>query len=238
MKKNLSSLTIFFPFYNDEGTVVKQISEAFHYGGKITDDLEVIAIHGGLSLDNTLKKIREQKKKYPELIIIDKSNNKEGYAVIKHGFKKASKEWIFYTDGDRQYHLSDLEKLVKKQFETNADIVNGYKVFRQDSFIRFFLGDVYRILAQLLFRLPIADVDCDFRLIRRNSLTKIKLESQDSSILPELIKKLQLAGAKFAQIPVNHYPRIWGKSNYNVFELMIEKIIGDLRLWFKFRQKK
>jgi putative flippase GtrA len=232
----LSSLSIFFPFYNDEGTVRKQIEQAYEIGKNIADDLEVIAIHGGNSRDNTFSKILEMKKEFPNLIIIDKSDNKEGYAVIKYGFAAATKDWVFYTDGDAQYHLDELPLLVEKQFKTNADVVNGYKKNRADGFVRFILGDLYARFSRFIFELPIRDTDCDFRLIRKSALSKIKLVSQNASILGELIKKLEIAGAKFAEVPVSHYARVYGRSNYTPWELLKEKFIGDIKLYFKIKQ--
>lgn len=233
----LSSLSIFFPFYNDEGTVERQITYAHEVGKTITDDLEVIALHGGPSKDNTWQKILEMKNKYPDLVIIDKTNNFEGYAVIKYGLQQATKEWVFYTDGDAQYRIEeDLIKLVKKQIKTNADVINGYKNHRGDSFLRTFLGNAYKFLSKSLFKLPIKDVDCDFRLIRTSLLKKITLESQDASILPELVKKLELEKAKFREVQVSHYRRLYGKSNYTAFSLLKEKIIGDIRLYFKMKK--
>ena len=232
----LESLTIFFPFYNDEGTVGRQIRLGFEIGKKFTNDLEVIAIHGGNSTDQTFQKIKEIKKEFPELILIDKTKNTEGYAVIKHGFKNASKEWVFYTDGDAQYHLEeDLDKLIKKQLKTNADIVNGYKKNREDGFFRTFLGGCYKIFSKKLFNLPIRDVDCDFRLIRKSFLDKFELESTDSTILPELIKKLEISKATFSEVAVSHYRRAYGKSSYTAMDLLKEKLIGDIRLYLKMR---
>lgn len=232
----LSSLSIFFPFFNDEGTVRMQIEQAYEIGKNISDDLEIIAIHGGNSRDNTLKKIKELKIEFPQLVIVDKSGNEEGYAVIKHGFSAATKDWIFYTDGDAQYHLDELPSLVEKQFERNADVVNGYKKNRADGFVRFVLGDIYARLSRFIFELPVRDTDCDFRLIRRSALSKIKLVSQDASILGELIKKLEIAGAKFSEVPVSHYARVYGESNYTAWELLKEKFIGDIKLYFKIKQ--
>ncbi len=74
----LKSLTIFYPFFNDAGTVKRQIDYAYKLGNEVTEDLEVIAIHGGLSGDNTFEEIKNQKNVHPDLIIIDKSNNTEG----------------------------------------------------------------------------------------------------------------------------------------------------------------
>ena len=231
----LSSLTIFFPFFNDEGTVLEQISNAYKIGNKVTDDLEVIAIHGGDSKDNTLKEIKHAKNKFKDLIVIDKSDNKEGYAVIKHGFVNASKDWVFYTDGDAQYDLNELLLLVDNYKQTKADVINGYKTTRGDGVVRHILGDLYAKLSTFIFELPIRDTDCDFRLIKKEFLDKFDLVSSDSSILGELIKKLELSGAKFSEVPVSHFDRKYGNSNYTAFGLFKEKLIGDFKLYFKLR---
>jgi hypothetical protein len=132
----------------------------------------------------------------------------------------------------------DLVKLVAKQNATNTDVVNGYKRHRGDTQVRTALGNIYKMLSRDFFRLPIRDTDCDFRLIRKKYLDKINLESTDASILPELIKKLEIAGAKFSEIEVSHYRRIYGKSNYNALSLLKEKLIGDIRLYLKMRKFK
>ena len=237
--KKIGSLSIIFPFLNDEATVTRQIICAYAIGKKVTNSLEVIALHGGNSKDKTYKKIKEMKLIYPSLIIVNKQNNTKGYSVIKYGFNKATKDWIFYTDGDDQYHLKeDLPKLIKKQMETGASIINGYKIRRHDKLLRILLGNVYRILARVIFKLPIRDVDCDFRLIKKTLLDKINFESHGSSILPELIKKLESVGGVFAEIPVGHYTRTYGKSNYKLLDLIKEKILGDIKLYFLLKKKK
>ncbi len=234
--KKLKSLTIFFPFYNDEGTVHKQIEDAYHYGGLVTNDLEVIALIGGNSKDNTVTKIQEAKIKHPKLVIVDKTDNTEGYAVIKHGLKAATKEWVFYTDGDAQYHLDDLDLLVKTQLKTKSDVTNGYKKGRSDNIFRILFGNLYAKFSNILFELPIRDTDCDFRLIKKQYLDKITLVSKDSSILAELLKKLQIVEATFSEVPVGHYSREYGTSNYTTLKLIKEKLIGDFFLYFKLRK--
>ena len=217
--------------------VEKMIASAYEVGLKFTNDLEVIALHGGPSKDGTFKKILEMKEKFPQLKIVDKRDNTEGYAVIKYGFAACSKEFVFYTDGDAQYRLEDdFPKLVNKYKETGADVVNGYKKDRRYGFLRDFLSKSYAVLARFFFQLPIRDVDCDFRLIRKSVMDKIVLESGNASILPEMIKKLELAGARFAEVYVNHYEREYGKSSYTAFTLLKEKLIGDVKLFFKMRK--
>jgi SAM-dependent methyltransferase len=227
----MRSLTIFFPFLNDAGTVALLIEQAYFFGKQVSDDLEVIAIHGGPSKDQTLEEIHKAKSRYPDLIILDHFNNPDGYGVIRHGFRAATKEWVFYTDGDGQYHLKDLQKLVATAVETSSDVVNGFKTQRSDPWLRVFLGKGYQLFCRLLFRLPIRDIDCDFRLIRREHLKQIEFRSKGSSILPELILKLKQSGARFSEVPVNHYARVYGRSNYSAAKLLLEKLIGDFQLW-------
>lgn len=237
--KKLKGLSIIFPFFNDEATVARQITFAYLVGKEVADDFEVIAVNGGRSRDRTFEEIKKMKKIYQDLKIINRENNHEGYAVIKHGLKAATKDWIFYTDGDAQYHLEeDLVKLVQCQMKTKATVINGYKIKRKDNILRIIFGGIYKFLSKFFFNLPIRDVDCDFRLIKKSLLDKIKLKSRDSSILPELIKKLELAGASFSEVPVSHYQRIYGKSNYSIFTLAKEKIFGDIKLYFALKKIK
>lgn len=228
--KKLRSLTIFFPFYNDEGTVEKAISDAYKYGKQVANKIEIIAIHGGDSKDKTFEVIKKMQREYPKLIIVDKTDNWERYAVIKYGFQKAKGEWVFYTDGDLQYSLEDLKKLVSKQQETGTDVVNGFRTQRADDFIRVVPGNIYKVLARIIFRLPIRDLECDFRLIKNGFIKRIDLTAHNASILLELIKKLELVGARFAEVRVRHYHRRYGKSTYNPFILLWEKVSGDFNI--------
>ena len=141
---------------------------------------------------------------------------------------RASKDWVFYTDGDLQYYVKELVKLVDKQKKTGADVVNGYKKNRDDNMLRKILGFSYQKISKFLFKLPIRDLDCDFRLIKKSYLRKIDLKSRDSSILLELIKKLEKIGAKFSEVEVSHYYRRYGRSNYKVLDLLKEKVLGDI----------
>lgn len=230
MTEQLPSLTIFFPFFNDEGTVEAAISQAFFVGKVLTKNLEVIAIHGGASADNTWNVLQKMQKRFPRLHILDYTTNTDGYAVIRHGFVAATKAWVFYTDGDLQYNLDDLPRLVHAQQKTHADVVNGYKRNRGDNSLRSSLGWMYQRWASWLFKLPVRDVDCDFRLIRRTTLQSFHLDSKNASILPELIYKLAESGAVFAEVSVTHRKRAYGKSNYKALELLIEKFLGDMQL--------
>lgn len=230
----LSSLSIFFPFFNDAGTVLQQIDDAYYFGGQVTKDLEVIALHGGASHDSTWAMIHQAQKKHPSLRIIDRHNNKEGYAVIRFGFSAATKDWIFYTDGDRQYHVSDLLKLVEAQQQTRADLINGYKIRRQDNLVRQTLGNAYAISSQLLLQTKIRDPHCDFRLMRRSLLNDFRPHLKGARILDELLVYLKTKKPMIAEVPVSHYVREYGTSNYSILRLFTESLTGIVRLlWQK-----
>ncbi len=235
--KKLPSLTIFFPFFNDAQTVAPLLSQAYHIGNLVADALEVIALHGGPSSDHTLEEILKAKAQYPDLRVVDRSDNQEGYAVIRHGFQAATMDWVFYTDGDGQYQLDELPILVTTALTSHSSVVNGFKSRRADSWMRTLAGKGYQGFCRVLFRLPIRDVDCDFRLIERKLLSQIEFRSRGSSILPELILQLQRLRATFSEVPVTHYPRIYGTSNYSVFSLFKEKFIGDLSLYLTWRRE-
>lgn len=232
----LSSLTIFFPFYNDAGTVEQSIDAAYKWGSKVAKKLEVIAIHGGPSTDDTWNRIVTAKKKHQTLRVLDKRNNTEGYAVIKHGFYAARNDWVFYTDGDMQYHLDELKALVAAQAATSADVVNGYKISRKDPGLRVVLGEAYRLLGQSMFKPQVRDITCDFRLIKRNLLKRITFTATGAAILIELLKGLERHGAIFTEIPVHHYPRMYGTSTYSFSRLIRERVIGDFKLYIAMKK--
>ena len=200
------------------------IKQAFVIGRQVAEKLEVIAIHGGASKDHTWQELKRSSQIYTKLIIIDQQKNQEGYAVLKHGFKKARHEWVFYTDGDAQYQLKDLKLLTTTQMKTAADVVNGYKEERNDSLRRLWFGKFFQNLYWLLIHPPIRDIHCDFRLIRRSFLKSIKWTTSGSTIISELVLSLQKQKAVFFEVPVGHYQRQYGHSNYQLTQLTTQSL--------------
>lgn len=228
MVKKLSSLTLFFPFYNDAGTVGRMISEAYKYAPKVSQQFEVIAIHGGSSKDETWREIMKAKQQFPDLRVLNRAKNIEGYAVIKHGFNAAKYEWIFYTDGDGQYNVEDIYKLVARQQQTGAEIINGYKLNRSDTTQRKVLGKVFEKWYRALIHLPLRDIHCDFRLIKASYVKKITWQTKGATIISELILKLKFQGANFSEVPVQHNARVWGHSNYIWYKLTWQSLLEIL----------
>lgn len=227
--KVLPSLSIFFPSLNDSKTLPNLVSGAYRVGRSVTNNLEIIVIDDG-STDATLEEITLLKKSIPVLRIVRHRSNLGYGAVLRSGFNAATSEFVFYTDGDGQYDIDDLPLLVNK-LNPNIDIVNGIKMKRKDRLDRIILGNIYASLMRYLFRLPICDVDCDFRLIRRSVVKKVKLTTTSGAICVELVKRLELAGARFGEVYVHHYERKFGHSQFYTLKNIWRTMRELYRLW-------
>ncbi len=214
--KKLSSLTIFFPAYDDAKTLPYLICRAYEAAKQVSHSFEILIIDDG-SADETRDVIGVMRKKFSELKIISHSKNLGYGAALRTGFEHAKGEYIFYTDGDGQYDPMELISLAGKLTPT-VDVVNGYKQRRADPFIRRLLGAFYNRFVHVFYDLPIRDIDCDFRLIRKSLLKPKDLHSVSGKICLELILQLQQSGARFCEVPVHHYPRIGARSKFFTFK--------------------
>lgn len=234
--KKLKSLSIFFPTLNDSQILPSLIKKASQTAKIVSQKFEILAINDG-SNDNTVEVLEKLKKIYPELKIINhKKNLGYGTALIS-GFKNSTKDWVFYTDGDGQYNPKELI-LLTENLDVKTDIVNGYKLKREDAIVRKAIGRIYNLFLQKIYHLPISDVDCDFRLIKRAILKKIELESTSGAICLEIILKLKKEGANFKEVGVNHYKRKFGKSQFftfkNILGTLKDNLLFFLRYYFYF----
>jgi glycosyltransferase involved in cell wall biosynthesis len=227
----LSNISIFFPAYNDGGTIPSMVLTAQFAARTFTDDFEIIVVNDG-SQDHTSLVLEELRKLVPNLRVIHHPKNQGYGAALRTGFSAATKEWIFYTDGDAQYNPLELPLLVNALVQ-GVDMVNGYKINRNDPVIRILLGKIYNFGVKFLFGLHLKDVDCDYRLIRRKILQELELESNSGSICVEMIKKIQDSGCKWAEVPVSHYNRQYGTSQFFNWRRLIVTIFQLMNLWWK-----
>ena len=228
--KTKYSISAFFPAYNDEGTIASMVIKTVSVLKSITNDYEVIVVDD-CSPDNSGKIADELAKKYKEVKVIHHEKNRGYGGALKSRFKAAKKDIIFYTDGDAQYNVFEIKKLISLMAD-DVDMVNGYKIKRNDPFHRVILGKLYHWGIKLMFGLKIRDVDCDFRLMRREIFDKIKLRSNSGLICAEMMKKIQDAGFKIKEVGVSHYFRTYGKSQFFNFKRISAVFIGLARLWW------
>jgi glycosyltransferase involved in cell wall biosynthesis len=223
-------LTVFFPAYNDSGTIASMVIAAVRAAARLTPDFEVLVINDG-SADGTAEIADELARIYPQVRVIHHQKNRGYGGALRSGFSHATKELIFYTDGDAQYDPREMALLWEKMGD-GVDLVNGYKISRSDPLHRKIIGRVYHHIVKQLFGLTVRDVDCDFRLLRRSIFDRVRLEKSSGVICLEMMKKITDAGFRIEEVPVHHYHRAYGQSQFFNFPRIFRTAIDVLRLWW------
>jgi glycosyltransferase involved in cell wall biosynthesis len=227
----MPSLTVFFPAYNDAPSLPGLLETTFRTLRAAVDDFEVIVVNDG-SYDDTAAVLEVLRRKYaPHLRIVTHDRNRGYGGALRSGFEAATKELVFYTDGDGQYDVSELPRLLELM-RPGVGLVNGYKLERNDPLHRVWIGKVYNRFARLLFRIGISDVDCDFRLIRRSALEAVTLTSTSGTVCVELVKKLETCGLAVEEVGVHHYPRRHGRSQFFRARSLLKTLGQLIKLYF------
>ena len=225
------SLSVFFPCYNDGRTIADLVLEAERQLAALTDDYEIIVVNDGSS-DTSAEVLRELTGRVPRLRVVTHEKNRGYGGALRSGFASATKDLVFYTDGDGQYDVKELPVLLMLM-TSDTHFVNGIKMTRHDAAYRVFVGNLHRFLMRWSFWLPVSDVDCDFRLIRRSVLDRIELRSNSGSICVELVKDAQRAGAQFREVSVHHLARQWGESQFFRPGRILRTYLDLARMWLE-----
>jgi glycosyltransferase involved in cell wall biosynthesis len=213
-------ISFFFPACNEEKTVEPLARKAAGVLPTLTDDYEIIIVDDG-STDRTGEMAHVRVVHHP---------TNAGYGIaLRSGFSESRKDLVFYTDGDLQFDVAELALLLPKIRE--ADIVSGYKLKRADDTSRKFVSFVYNTILKVFFRLDIPDVNCGFKLYRREIFDAIELRSTRGLIDAEVLLKAQAAGYTVTTVGVHHYPRTHGSSRYRAKEIVLTIVqLGELWL--------
>lgn len=206
------SISAFFPCYNDARTIGDLVVRVEEELRRLTDDYEIIVVNDGSS-DDSAAVLRNLQTRVERLKVVTHEVNRGYGSALRSGFSQATKELVFYTDGDGQYDVGELPVLLMLM-TSDTHFVNGVKMTRQDPPYRVVIGNLHRFLTRWAFWLPVSDVDCDFRLVRRSMVEQLVLRSNSGSICVELVKQAQRAGAGFREVSVHHYERQWGESQF------------------------
>jgi glycosyltransferase involved in cell wall biosynthesis len=223
-------ISAFFPAYGDWGTIASLVLLVSATLRELTDDWEVIVVNDA-SPDHTGQILSELQAVCPRLRVVTHEKNRGYGGALRSGFAAASKEWVFYTDGDAQYDARELRELWARR--EGADLVNGYKIARNDPLHRKLIGRTYHWLVKLAFGLRIRDVDCDFRLLRRAIFEKVELTRDSGLICVELVTKVEKNGFRVAQVPVHHFHRLHGRSQFFNFARVGRVALGLGGLWWE-----
>lgn len=197
---------------------------------RLTPDFEVLIVNDG-SRDATPQIADELARVYPEIRVIHHEVNRGYGGALRSGFASATREFVFYTDGDAQYDPAEMADLWARM-GPGVDLVNGYKISRSDPLHRVIIGRLYHHAVRLLFGLTVRDVDCDFRLMRRAVFDRVELTKNSGVICLEMMKKIEDAGFAIVEVPVHHFHRAYGKSQFFNFGRIARTAVDVMKLWW------
>lgn len=225
-------LSVFFPAYNDAPSLPGLITKTFEVLDQHVRDFEVIVVNDGSADDTGAVLEQLQAVHGSRLRVITHPENRGYGGALRTGFAEASKDFVFYTDGDGQYDVGELPRLLEAVWP-DVGLVNGYKIRRQDPWHRIAIGAAYNQFARFLFRVKLRDIDCDFRLVRRSLVERGGLRSSSGTICVELVKLLESSGMRVIEVPVSHYPRYHGRSQFFRIKSLASTFGQLWRLYFR-----
>jgi glycosyltransferase involved in cell wall biosynthesis len=205
----LKSLSVVLPAYNEESNIEPMIENVLKTIGPAVADLEVIAVNDG-STDRTGERIQAVAARHPNVRMVAHEKNRGYGAALYSGFTAAKKEWVFMTDSDRQFKLAEFHNLAVQS--DRADLVVGYRSPRRDPFHRLLYGWGWNTLVRLLFGYTARDVDCAFKLFKREILDHITIQSRGATFSAEFLVRAKRAGYKSVEVTVSHLPRRAGRQ--------------------------
>jgi glycosyltransferase involved in cell wall biosynthesis len=224
----LDGLSVFFPAYNEEDNIARTVEKAFAVIPTIAKEFEIIVVNDG-STDKTAQHLKELSDKYKNLRVITHQANRGYGASLKSGFVSAKYPYIFFTDADSQFDIRHIEKLIP--LIERCDIAAGFRVKRQDPFYRIINAKLYNLLVRMLFGLKMSDIDCAFKLIKKQVIDTLVLESESQFISAEFLIKAKKKGFTIAQCGIEHFPRQKGRATGNNPLVVIRSFKELFKLW-------
>ena len=203
------SISVFFPCYNEQANVERTTEQALSVLSELGADFEVIIVNDG-SGDDTGKIADSFATRDSRVKVVHHPTNLGYGAALQSGFKAASKDLVFYTDGDGQFDIKEMPPLLPLM--TEVDIVTCYRLNRQDSIVRKINAWCWTKLVCLLFGMKIRDIDCAFKLFKREIFDNIKMVSTGALIDAEILARSVRNGYSVTQRPVHHFPRMAGSQ--------------------------
>ena len=236
MKTFPISLSIFFPAYNEEGNIRQSVETAISVAtlSPFIGEFEILIVNDG-STDNTLTVARELAARYSTVRVVDHVVNCGAGAAVKSGIQAAKMDYIFFTDADLQFDIVEIQNLIIHL--QKYPVVIGYRSPRQDPLMRLLNAKAWNFLNRMFFQLKARDIDCAFKIFRRDVIQPIELKANGAMMLAEILIRLQRSHVAIKEVPVSHFPRVAGSPTgaklsviLRAFREMARLFWGDLGL--------
>ncbi len=228
--KKLSSLSVFFPAYNEEKNIKRTVEKALKILPQIANQWEILVVNDG-STDKTEQIVKRLMKRESRIKMITHTPNRGYGAAIKTGLYNSKYQWICFTDSDGQFDFSEIDKFLAQK--DKGDLVIGYRIKRKDPFQRILIAKLLRLWDFFLFGLNVRDPDCGFKLIKKEVVDKIpKLTTESGITETEFLVRAKKAGFKIIEIGVQHYPRKEGKQTGADPRVIFKAFKESFSLWW------
>jgi len=228
----IKELSIFFPFWNEEENIEKVVEKAKQVAETIAEKWEILMVDDG-SDDKTLPIAKKLASADKRLRVVTHQPNRGYGAALSEGFTHAQYEYVVFTDGDMQFDFAEVTKFIEKIGK--ADIVIGYREKRRDTklFKRLLLMYLLKTWDLLLFHFSYKDIDCAFKMFKKNSLDKLlPLRSEGAMVSTEILAKATKKKMKIVEVGVTHYPRLEGHQSGANFPVVIRAVLESFILWW------
>ena len=207
----VNSISIILPALNEEGNIGAAVNDIQSYFNSREEKYEIIVINDG-STDSTGEIADRLVKENGSVRVIHHSINKGYGSALKEGFENSKYKYVFFTDSDRQFDIKGLDILLPLIKTDAVEIIIGYRIKRKDPFLRRFLSWGYNSLVGYLFDLNVKDIDCAFKIFRKDIFSKIEIESKNFFVNTEVLAKAMYFGFNVLEVGVPHFPRTAGKT--------------------------
>jgi glycosyltransferase involved in cell wall biosynthesis len=226
------SLSVFFPCYNEEKNIEALVVEAKQVLDTLIQKHEILIINDG-STDNTGRIADTLSKTYENVRAVHLKKNSGYGSALTSGFTNCIYDWIFFTDGDNQFFIKEIDLLLKHTDKYDAII--GFRKNRKDSWHRTVFANTWNLLVQKFLKLKIKDLNCAFKLVEKKSMSGITLTSSGALISAELLFKLKLSGADIKEVGVSHRPRAFGKQTGGTPKVILKAVAELFKLYKEYK---
>ena len=230
----LSSLSVFFPAYNEEANVENMVRLSQRILPEVAEKWEIIPVNDG-SKDKTGEIIDQLAKEDPNVRPVHHEKNQGYGGAVISGYNASRYDYVFFTDGDLQFDLREITLLIDKIDE--GDLILGYRKNRRDPTMRKLNAFMWGSLVKFLFGFQVRDVDCAFKMMKRRVIDKVHLSAGGAMVSTELLARSNKAGFRFVEVGVTHYPRVAGTQTGANFKVILRAFKELFKLYNKIKNQ-